>query len=60
MIKSHLKLVPPTEVNRTVVPTRRPNAELRTRERPTAAEVEASVRDPHSIGKSLHEINGPR
>ena len=32
MAKSHLKLVAPTEVNRTVTPTRRPNAELRTRE----------------------------
>jgi hypothetical protein len=32
MAKSHLKLVTPTEVNRTVAPTRRPNAELRTGE----------------------------
>jgi integrase len=31
------------EVNRTVVPTRRPNAELRTREHLTAGEVEALV-----------------
>jgi hypothetical protein len=30
MAKSHLKLVAPTEVNRTVAPTRPPNAELRT------------------------------
>jgi integrase len=43
MKKLHLKLVPPTEVNRTVVPTRRPNAELRTREHLTAGEVEALV-----------------
>jgi site-specific recombinase XerD len=43
MKKSYLKLVPPTEVNRTVVPTRRPNAELRTREHLTAGEVEALV-----------------
>jgi integrase len=43
MQKSHLKLVPPTDVNRTVVPTRRPNAELRTREHLTAGEVEALV-----------------
>jgi len=35
--------LPPTEVNRTVVPTRRPNAELRTREHLTAGEVEALV-----------------
>jgi type 1 fimbriae regulatory protein FimB/type 1 fimbriae regulatory protein FimE len=32
MAKSHLKLVTPTEVNRTVAPTRRPYAKLRTRE----------------------------
>jgi integrase len=43
MTKSHLKLVPPTEVNRTVTPKRRPNAELRTREHLTAAEVETLV-----------------
>jgi site-specific recombinase XerD len=43
MKKSYLKLVPPTEINRTVVPTRRPNAELRTREHLTAGEVEALV-----------------
>jgi type 1 fimbriae regulatory protein FimB/type 1 fimbriae regulatory protein FimE len=43
MAKSNLKLVPPIEVNRTVVPTRRPNAELRTREHLTAGEVEALV-----------------
>jgi site-specific recombinase XerD len=43
MQKSHLKLVSPTEVNRTVAPTRRPNAELRTREHLTAGEVEALV-----------------
>jgi type 1 fimbriae regulatory protein FimB/type 1 fimbriae regulatory protein FimE len=42
MQKSHLKLVPPTEVNRTVA-TRRPNAELRTREHLTAGEVAALV-----------------
>jgi hypothetical protein len=36
-------LVSPTEVNRTVAPTRRPNAELRTREHLTAGEVEALV-----------------
>ncbi len=43
MRKLHLKLVAPTEVNRTVVPTRRRNAELRTREHLTAGEVEALV-----------------
>ena len=41
MAKSHLKLVAPTTVNRTVaMPRRRPNAELRTREYLTDAEVE--------------------
>jgi integrase len=43
MAKSHLKLVAPTEVNRTVAPTRRPNAELRTREHLTPGEVEVLV-----------------
>ena len=32
MAKSHLKLVTPATVKRTVTPKRRPNAELRTRE----------------------------
>jgi integrase len=41
MAKSHLKLLSPATVNRTVVtPVRRPNAELRTREYLTDAEVE--------------------
>jgi hypothetical protein len=39
MAKSHLKLVKPTAVNRTVTPRRLPNAELRTREYLTDAEV---------------------
>ena len=43
MAKSALKLVAPTEVNRTVPPTRRPNAELRTREHLTPSEVEALI-----------------
>ena len=43
MAKSALKLVAPTAVNRTVAPTRRPNAELRTREHLTPGEVEALV-----------------
>jgi hypothetical protein len=38
--KSHLKLVTPNTVNRTVTPTRLPNADLRTREYLTEAEVE--------------------
>jgi integrase len=40
MAKSHLKLVTPATVKRTVTPKRRPNAELRTREYLTETEVE--------------------
>ena len=40
MAKSHLKLVTPTTVKRTVTPKRLPNADLRTREHLTEAEVE--------------------
>lgn len=40
MSKTHLKLVTPTTENRTVTPTRRPNAELRTREYLTEREVD--------------------
>ena len=40
MAKSHLKLVSPATVKRTVTPRRRPNADLRTREYLTEAEVE--------------------
>jgi len=41
MAKSKLRLVAPATENRTVPPRRRPNAELRTREYLTPAEVEA-------------------
>jgi hypothetical protein len=40
MPKAHLKLVTPGTVNRTVMPRRPPNADLRTREHLTEAEVE--------------------
>lgn len=40
MAKTHLKLVKPATVKRTVVPRRRPNADLRSREYLTEAEVE--------------------
>jgi len=40
MAKSHLKLVTPTTVKRTVTPKRLPNVDLRTREHLTEAEVE--------------------
>jgi type 1 fimbriae regulatory protein FimB/type 1 fimbriae regulatory protein FimE len=44
MAKRHLRLVKPTTVKRTVTPTRRPNADLRTREHLTEAEVERLMR----------------
>ena len=40
MVKSHLKLISPATVNRTVTPRRLPNRKLRTREYLTEAEVE--------------------
>ena len=40
MANAHLKLVTPGAVKRTVTPKRRPNADLRTREHLTEAEVE--------------------
>jgi hypothetical protein len=44
MTKTNLKLVAPTIVNRTVAtPRRKPNAELRTREYLTEAEVESLI-----------------
>jgi integrase len=43
MAKPKLALVSPATVNRTVAPLRRPNAELRTREYLTAAEVESLI-----------------
>jgi type 1 fimbriae regulatory protein FimB/type 1 fimbriae regulatory protein FimE len=43
MTKAHLKLVTPAIVNRTVTPTRLPNAALRTREHLTGAEVERLI-----------------
>jgi integrase len=43
LAKPPLALVTPTTVNRTVGPLRRPNAELRTREHLTAAEVESLI-----------------
>src|SRR5499427_8227636 len=39
MGKSHLRLVAPGTINRTVAPKRRPNSDLRTREYLTEAEV---------------------
>jgi type 1 fimbriae regulatory protein FimB/type 1 fimbriae regulatory protein FimE len=43
MAKSHLKLVAPDKVNRTVAPLRRPNAALRPREHLTEREVEKLI-----------------
>jgi Phage integrase family len=42
MAKSHLKLVTPATVKRTVMPSRRPNGDLRSREYLTEAEVESA------------------
>jgi type 1 fimbriae regulatory protein FimB/type 1 fimbriae regulatory protein FimE len=47
-MKSHLGLVTPGTVNRTVRPTRRPNADLRTREYLTEAEVERLLKATRS------------
>jgi integrase len=44
MAKSHLRVVTPGTVNRTVTPRRPPNADLRTREYLTEAEVERLLR----------------
>jgi site-specific recombinase XerD len=44
MAKSHLNLVEPSIVNRTVTPKRRPNGDLRTREHLTEAEVERLIK----------------
>jgi hypothetical protein len=43
MAKTHLRLVAPTEVNRTVRPKRQKNAELRTREHLTPDELGESI-----------------
>ncbi len=43
MSKSHLKLLTPATVKRTVTPNRLPNADLRTREYLTEAEVERLI-----------------
>jgi integrase len=43
MAKSHLRVVTPTEVKRTVAPKRAKNAQLRTREHLTPDEVEALI-----------------
>ena len=43
MAKSKLKPVTPATVNRTVAPRRRPNADQRTREHLTEAEVERLI-----------------
>ena len=42
-MKSHLKIVAPATEKRTVTPTRRPNAEFRTREYLTEAEVDRLI-----------------
>jgi type 1 fimbriae regulatory protein FimB/type 1 fimbriae regulatory protein FimE len=44
MAKSHLRFIAPRTENRTVTPKRRPNADLRTREYLTEAEVDRLLR----------------
>jgi type 1 fimbriae regulatory protein FimB/type 1 fimbriae regulatory protein FimE len=44
LAKTHLRLIPPTTKKRTVTPKRRSNADLRTREYLTEAEVERLLR----------------
>ncbi len=43
MSKPNLRLIPPAKVNRTVMPTRRPNSQLRPREHLTEREVEKLI-----------------
>src|SRR5882757_7988945 len=43
-MKPALRVVAPTTVNRTVMPRRRPNAEIRTREHLTSSEVEKLIK----------------
>ena len=43
MRKANLRLISPTKVNRTVMPTRRPNSELRPREHLTEREVDKLI-----------------
>ena len=43
MNKTHLRLVAPATVNRTVTPTRRPNRELRSREHLTESEIDKLI-----------------
>jgi type 1 fimbriae regulatory protein FimB/type 1 fimbriae regulatory protein FimE len=56
MTKSHLSLVPPANILRTVTPRRRPNAELRTREHLTPDEVDrltaAAKKNRHGLRDS--------
>ncbi len=56
MAKRHLRLVSPATVNRTVGPTRPPNATLRTREYLTEAEVERLMKPP---GRTAGVIGTP-
>ena len=57
MAKRHLKLVTPAIVNRTVRPTRLPNADLRTREYLTEAEVERLM---NAAGETAGATGTPR
>jgi hypothetical protein len=59
MAKSHLRVVAPTEILRTVPPRRGKNAELRTREHFTPDEVEALMEAARGRN-AAHTGVGPR
>ena len=51
MAKSNLRLVTPATVNRTVAPRRPKNADVRTREHLSLADVEKVIEAPGTIGR---------
>ena len=54
LANSHLKLITPTTVKRTVAPRRRPNKDLRTREHLTEAEVDRLL----AVAKARGSVQG--
>jgi integrase len=58
MAKSHLRLVTPNTVKRTVAPRRKPNAELRSREYLTEAEIEKLMKaaKDNRYGRALRKL----
>ena len=59
MAKSNLRLVTPATVNRTVAPKRPKNADLRTREHLSPAEVEKLIEAAGPIGTVLATLSWP-